>query len=421
MPNSHKETEPKEPKEDQEEMQQKYIPVYKKGFRSKTYHSKNPEPFFHSQYQFHSNIKSKTRNSKTQYHRKIIKHYDKVLVFDLDETLGSFSELQWIWNTMIHLHPRTKANEKSILKTLIDIYPEFLRPGILHILEYITQKKKKGECIAIFLYTNNQHPSPWTETIVDYFNHYIEKTTNLRPFFDQIIQAFKIGQEKVEWMRTSHDKSYDDFIKCSILPKQTEICFVDNTYFQSMVHPKVYYIQPKSYQHSLSPQDIIHRFILAETSGILDEYFPIAIPSFPSASSFLFFSTTQVSQSQKQARKSVIRNFIQQAMENYIANCHSIKIKRLRSIQSAPPTFFSSFSASDTGYEFIRIHPKPPSSLNPKHHYETIQIDLYVSQKLMDFIREFFVLTTFSHILTRKQKPMLLAPPPSPVKITNID
>ena len=402
-------------KEDDEDTQKKYIPVYKKGFRSKTYHPKSSESFF----KFY--LKPKHQNAKTQYHRKIIKHYDKVLVFDLDETLGSFSELQWIWNAMIHLHPRTKANEKSILKTLIDIYPEFLRPGILHILEYIAHKKKKGECIAIFLYTNNQQPAPWTEYIVDYFNQYIEEKTNLRPFFDQIIQAFKIGQEKVEWMRTSHDKSYDDFIKCTILPKQTEICFVDNTYFQSMVHPKVYYIQPKSYQHSLSPQDIIHRFILAETSGILDDYFPISIPSFPSASSFLFFSTAQVSQSQKQARKSVIRNFIQQAMDEYVVHMHSIKTKRLRSIQSAPPAFFSTFSASDTGYEFIRIHPKTTPPLNPKHHYENIQIDLYVSQKLMDFVREFFVLTTFSHMLTRKQKPGFSAPPPSPIKITNID
>ena len=382
-------------KEDDEEAQKKYIPVYKKGFRSKTYHPKSSESFF----KFY--LKPKHQNAKTQYHRKIIKHYDKVLVFDLDETLGSFSELQWIWNAMIHLHPRTKAIEKSILKTLIDIYPEFLRPGILHILEYIAHKKKKGECIAIFLYTNNQQPAPWTEYIVDYFNQYIEEKTNLRPFFDQIIQAFKVGQEKVEWMRTSHDKSYDDFIKCTILPKQTEICFVDNTYFQSMVHPKVYYIQPKSYLHSLSPKDIIHRFILSETSGILDDYFPISIPSFPSASSFLFFSTAQVSQSQKQARKSVIRNFIQQAMDEYVANCHSMKIKRSRT-NIQPP--------------ICSITP-----LNPKHHYENIQIDLYVSQKLMDFVREFFVLTTFSHMLTRKQKPGFSAPPPSPVKITNID
>ena len=382
-------------KEDDEDTQKKYIPVYKKGFRSKTYHPKSSESFF----KFY--LKPKHQNAKTQYHRKIIKHYDKVLVFDLDETLGSFSELQWIWNAMIHLHPRTKAIEKSILKTLIDIYPEFLRPGILHILEYIAHKKKKGECIAIFLYTNNQQPAPWTEYIVDYFNQYIEEKSNLRPFFDQIIQAFKIGQEKVEWMRTSHDKSYDDFIKCTILPKQTEICFVDNTYFQSMVHPKVYYIQPKSYQHSLSPQDIIHRFILSETSGILDDYFPISIPSFPSASSFLFFSTAQVSQSQKQARKSVIRNFIQQAMNEYVANCHSMKIKRSR-----------------TNIQPIICSITP---LNPKHHYENIQIDLYVSQKLMDFVREFFVLTTFSHMLTRKQKPGFSAPPPSPIKITNID
>jgi len=407
---------PTKSKEDDEEMQTKYIPVYKKGFRSKTYHPKSSESFF----KFY--LKPKHQNAKTQYHRKIIQYYDKVLVFDLDETLGSFSELQWIWNAMIHLHHRTKANEKSILKTLIDIYPEFLRPGILHILEYITQKKKNGECIAIFLYTNNQHPPPWTETIVDYFNQYIEEKTNLRPFFDQVIQAFKIGQDKVELMRTSHDKSYNDFIKCTILPKQTEICFVDNTYFKSMLHPKVYYIQPKSYQHSLSSQDIIKRFILAETSGILDDYFPISIPSFPSASSFLFFSTTQISHSQKQARKSIIRNFIQQTMDEYIANYQHSKVKRLRSIQSAPPAIFLESLISSSVSNITLDHPE--NIISQQHHFENIQIDLYVSQKLMDFIREFFILTTFSHILTRKHKPgiyIVSTPPPSPAKITNID
>lgn len=368
----------------EEEKEKKYIPVYKKGYRSKTYH---PPP--QSNVSFFSTtggIKQKRKaHSKTQQNKKIIKHYDKVLVFDLDETLGSFSELQWIWNAIIKRHEYSKPFLQNIVKTLIDIYPEFLRPGILHILEYIAQKKKKGECIAIFIYTNNQNPPPWTEFIIGFFNQYIKEKTNIRSFFDQIIQAFKIGQEKIEWMRTSHDKSYDDFIKCSILPKHTEICFIDNTYFHSMIHPKVYYIQPKSYQHSLSTQDIIQRFILAETSGILDDFFPV-IPSFPSASSFLFFSTTQ---SQNHSRKIIVKNFIEHTMEEY------------------------------TNHKQLRLHyflPPPadlPLQITPQQCFENIQIDLFVSQKLLDFIREFFVLTTFSNLLTRKytQTPSFLHSP----------
>jgi hypothetical protein len=365
----------------EEENYQQYIPVFKKSYHSKTYHpnsnSSNALLALSSK-----NKHRKTSASKTQI-KRISRRYDKVLVFDLDETLGSFSELQWLWNAIIKYHEIVKhpisqqKQQQQLLKTLIDIYPEFLRPGILPILEYVEQKKRKGECMAVFIYTNNQHPPPWTERIVEYFNQYIEKKTNTQPFFDQTIRAFKIGQEKIEWMRTSHDKSYDDFIKCTLLPTTAEICFVDNTYFRSMIHPKVYYIQPKSYQHSLNQQDIIERFILAETSGILDDYFPQPPTSFPSASSFLFFST---SHSQKNSRKSHIQKFIERTMEDFSKN----KQLRIQQYMKHSPT--STKLLENTPHRF----------------FENIEIDLYVSNKLMTFIREFFILTTYSHHYTRK-------------------
>ena len=362
-----------------------YIPVFKKGYHSKTYHpSSNRIPL--STAPQSKNKHRKTSASKTQL-KRIYKRYDKVLVFDLDETLGSFSELQWIWNAIIKHHEQTtrpinqQNSQQLLLKILIDIYPEFLRPGILSILEYVGQKKKQGECMAIFIYTNNQNPPPWTERIVEYFNQYIEEKTNIRPFFDQVIRAFKIGQETIEWMRTTHDKTHDDFIKCTLLPTTTEICFVDNTYFHSMIHPKVYYIQPKSYFHTLSQQGIIERFLLAETSGILDDYFPaLRTNSFKSASTFLFFSTAQ---SQKTARKALIQKFIERTMEEFAKN----KQQRIQ--------------------QYIKYSPiatTKTSEMSPQQFFENIDIDLYVSQKLMVFIREFFILTTHSQSYTRKNK-----------------
>jgi len=366
----------------EDEQYSKYIPVYKKGYHSKTFHSKNSYPQSFSQSQIYKNKHRKTSVSKTQI-KRIFKHYDKVLVFDLDETLGSFSELQWIWNAIIKHHETSKSfttkQKHQLLKTLIDIYPEFLRPGILPILEYVEKKKKHGECMAVFLYTNNQHPPPWTEYIVEFFNQYIEEKHNTRPFFDQIIRAFKIGQEKIEWMRTSHDKSYDDLIKCTLLPNNTEICFVDNTYFRSMIHPKVYYIQPKTYQHYLTQTDIIQRFVLAETSGILDDYFPFPSSSFPSASSFLFFSTTQ---SQKNSRKLQIQKFIERTMDEFSKN----KQQRIQQYFKYLPITTST----------------KPLEITPTQFFENVDIDLYVSNKLMYFIREFFIMTTHYHYHTRK-------------------
>ena len=372
-----------QPQPQQEEYAQyrHHIPVYKKFYHhSKTYNTKRNSTTSSQTQQYSKTRHRKTSSSRIQF-KRIIKQYDKVLVFDLDETLGSFSELQWIWNALIKHHEsiaKPISNPQQLVKTLLDIYPEFLRPGILSILEFVARKKKNGECMAIFLYTNNQQPPPWTEYIVEYFNQYVEEKTSIRPFFDQIIRAFKIGQEKIEWMRTSHDKSYDDFIKCTLLPNNTEICFVDNTYFHSMIHPKVYYIQPKSYQHYLTHQDIIERFLMAESSGILNDYFPLPLNSFPSATSFLFFSTNH---SQKNTRKLIIQKFIERTMEEFI------KIKQLRIKQYTK-------SPKNT--------PQPLPRPNSKPFFENIDIDLYVSNKLMDFIRDFFVLTTYSNLSTRK-------------------
>ena len=79
--------------------------------------------------------------------------------------------------------------------------------------------------------------------------------------FDQTICAFKIGDEIIEVKRSTHDKTYSDLIQCTLLPKTAEICFIDNTYYENMLHDRVYYIKPKSYFHPLSVNAIVQRFI----------------------------------------------------------------------------------------------------------------------------------------------------------------
>jgi len=94
--------------------------------------------------------------------------------------------------------------------------------------------------------------------ISNYFNEKL-KTANL---FDQIIFAFKINNKPVELARTTHEKTHSDFIKCTLLPMTTEICFLDNSYFSKMKKERVYYIQPTSYIHSLSTHEIVERLRL---------------------------------------------------------------------------------------------------------------------------------------------------------------
>jgi hypothetical protein len=182
------------------------------------------------------------------------KNVSRVIAFDLDETLGSFADLDILWTMLKDLKISVNFND------LLDLYPEFLRYGIMPILEYLYQKKKSGQCNKIYIYTNNQCDISWPSMISDYFDYKLHTDGKL---FDKIIFAFKINNKQIELSRTTHEKTHGDFIKCTLLPKTTEICFIDNSEFDNMKTDRIYYIQPASYYHNLSYYDIINRFIVS--------------------------------------------------------------------------------------------------------------------------------------------------------------
>jgi hypothetical protein len=189
------------------------------------------------------------------YNKKRTKTYGRVIAFDLDETLGSFTDLEILWSSLQHF---TKKYEPINFNSLLDLYPEFLRYGIMHILEFLLQKKQSGLCKSIYIYTNNQCNHNWIDLISIYFTYKLGITTNI---FDQIIRAFRIGNERIEPNRTTTSKTFSDFIRCTLLPEKTEICFIDNYEYNNMKHDRVYYIQPHSYYHHLSTDEIIQRFV----------------------------------------------------------------------------------------------------------------------------------------------------------------
>lgn len=176
----------------------------------------------------------------------------KIITFDLDETLGDFGDLCFLWH-MIEPYIPTFMTKIEAFQKLLELFPECIRPGIVSILEYLYKKKAAGLCSHVFLYTNNQRSREWVELILEYFEL---KTPGL---FDQAICAFKIQDKRIEPMRTSHSKTYNDFIRCTLLPKNAQICFIDNAHHPKMVHDRVYYIQPRSYEHGLSGEEMVRR------------------------------------------------------------------------------------------------------------------------------------------------------------------
>jgi len=181
----------------------------------------------------------------------------KIVVFDLDETLGYFVEFSVFWNCLqqYFTNERIKYSfTQEDFNQLLDLYPEFLRPNIMTLLKYLMYKKKSKCCHKMLIYTNNQGPKQWCKQLISYFEHKLNFE-----LFDQIIHAFKINGEVVEIGRTSHDKSFHDLVRCTKIPPNSEICFLDDTYYPEMTHEHIYYINVKPYIHDLDFWEMIQR------------------------------------------------------------------------------------------------------------------------------------------------------------------
>jgi hypothetical protein len=234
------------------------------------------------------------------------------IVLDLDETLGSFSDLD-----ILHRH---LANHISFDK-LLDMYPEFFRYGIFPILKYIHNEKIKNKCNHIFIYTNNRSHYDIVGLISAYFSYKM----GIKDIFDKIIRSFKIGDTIVEMNRTTQDKTYSDFIRCTLLSKKTKICFVDNTYFPQMENSRVYYIKPMSYHHHLSKEEIMDRVahLLKSPQEKLALYDKLL--TFPNTSVKNF---TEYLEMKKNMDKLVAQKMMYHIRDFFFLTCRRLKTRR---------------------------------------------------------------------------------------------
>ena len=198
----------------------------------------------------------------------------KIVVFDLDETLGYFTQYGIFWDSLknyLKLKNKSEFINQKVFNLILDLYPEFLRPNILNILTYLKNKKKINCCNKIMIYTNNTGPQEWAKNIISYF----EKKLNYK-LVDQIIAAFKINGKCVEICRTTHNKTHKDLIKCTKIPIDTEICFIDDYLYPDMAHDNIYYINIKPYIQDINFDEMLLRFKNSEIGKEIindDNYF----------------------------------------------------------------------------------------------------------------------------------------------------
>jgi len=187
----------------------------------------------------------------------------KVVVFDVDETLGNFAQFAIFGHVL-----EEYFNDPNIMyryfNDLVDLYPEIIRPKMVRILEYIRKNKNEGICSKVMIYTNNMAPDKWVSHIRHYFEYKLRSEGSsvssssssssskdlavIPPLFDHIIGGFKPTSVSTGHpQRTTKDKTIDDFIRCSRLPSNIEVCFLDDLYHPKMSDERVYYIKLQPY------------------------------------------------------------------------------------------------------------------------------------------------------------------------------
>lgn len=150
------------------------------------------------------------------YNGKVI---DKVIVWDMDETIGSFVSLSEPVDLLEELMGRQLTPKE--FRLVIETFREVLRPNIIEVLTYIKNQQDKNT--KNVLYTNNNGPKWWCNGIVSY----LDKKVGCK-VFDKIIRAWEVNGELVEPKRTSYLKTYNDLVACLNVDEIKKICFIDD-------------------------------------------------------------------------------------------------------------------------------------------------------------------------------------------------
>ena len=217
---------------------------------------------------------------KVLYSSKRKQLLPNAIAFDLDETIGSFSDFHSIW-------ARLENNMKTqpTFNAIMDLYPEFLRVDIFSVLRYIRMKQLSGHCLPIFIYTNNQCENVhWIYQLIYYLESRVYPGTIVE-MFARPICAFEIRGKRIEPKRTTGEKTYSDFVSCSMLSTSHEVCFIDDLYHSKMKNRRVYYIQPPPYIHAISYREVVDRFLMSDIYKRLypeRSITPISVPIEPS-------------------------------------------------------------------------------------------------------------------------------------------
>jgi hypothetical protein len=163
----------------------------------------------------------------------------KIIVFDVDETLGAFFEFSQYCETTIH----NKKLSYPLFRYLLDANPHYLQPNIITVLKYICHHK--GPNCKVVMFTNNQGHPIW----IQYIKLYLHEKLNYE-LFDKVVYA-----KKYEPKRKQESKCLKDFWNCTQYPPNSKVLFIDDQKHPFMLAPNVTYINLPAY-NTKTPNDI---------------------------------------------------------------------------------------------------------------------------------------------------------------------
>lgn len=232
----------------------------------------------------------------------------KAVIFDLDDTIGhfeQFSMFKYGLDDVLETNPG-----KDFFIKLLDVYPNIFRPGIMNVLKYLKNIKKKDKNLRVIIYTNNNGPRSWTLLIKDYLENKINYN-----LFDKVIT--KYDTSSVVNCRTTYQKTHSDLLKCTGLPKQSQILFLDDQTHEKMKHKNITYLKLYGYNFHIKPKLMIKKFLKSKVGKIVPKNERVKFTKYmyealTSEKDFVV-SKTIISQKDKTEKKRIIKelkNFV---------------------------------------------------------------------------------------------------------------
>ena len=165
---------------------------------------------------------------------------EKIIVFDLDNTIGFFEQFIYILNCL--------STPDLSYNYLFDLFPECFRPNIFEIFTYLLQQKKNDKIKSVLLYSNNNNEY-FVKKVIEYIHYKLNE-----PLFDCVIT-------KDHPYRKIKVKHIDDLIVCSngIITFFSKICFIDDKEHLSMITEQVFYIRCENYTFYIPNKEVYKR------------------------------------------------------------------------------------------------------------------------------------------------------------------